>query len=208
MTVAGCGPGLRTRWGAALAALVVHGLAAALALCIGGAPAVQRSERALHTIVIAPLPPRRAPAEPAHGAAVQPASASRAENAAQLAPPTPAASAPVIAAKVPPSPPALPPPPQLVANTGRAALDGYAQRLWQHIAAHRPRAVGMIGTPVIRFRVTAAGALLSAEIASSSGNLHLDRIALRTVRQSAPLPPPPSGLTGDQLTFTIPVAFR
>jgi protein TonB len=188
--------------------LAVHGLAAALALWLGGAPAVQRSERALHTIVIAPLPPRRAPTEPAHGAAVRPANASRAAPAAQLAPPAPAASAPVIAAKVPPSAPALPPPSQPVADTVRAALDGYAQRLWQHIAAHRPRGAGMIGTPVIRFRVTAAGALLSAEIASSSGNLTLDRIALRAVRQSAPMPPPPSGLTGDQLTFTIPVAFR
>lgn len=66
----------------------------------------------------------------------------------------------------------------------------------------------MSGITVLRFRLSPQGALLSAEVATSSGNLNLDKIALRTVRQAIPMPPPPDGATGDQLVFTVAVEFN
>jgi len=87
-------------------------------------------------------------------------------------------------------------------------LADYKLQLWRHIDAHRPRGVQGRGTALIGFRVASDGTLLSSQIARSSGNMLLDRIALRAVRQAEPLPWPPESLLPDQLTFVIPLNFR
>lgn len=66
----------------------------------------------------------------------------------------------------------------------------------------------MIGTVLVQFQLSASGTLMSASVARSSGNILLDRIALRTLRQSSPFPAPPGDLAPDQLLFAIPVRFH
>jgi protein TonB len=61
---------------------------------------------------------------------------------------------------------------------------------------------------MVRFAVGRAGELISVELAASSGNAALDRLALRTVRNAGPFPPPPATVEGDQLVFTIPFSFH
>lgn len=66
------------------------------------------------------------------------------------------------------------------------------------------RAIGYIGTPVIRFTVMVGGDILagSLAVARSSGYELLDANALKAARESAPLPPPPR-----QMTVSIFLAF-
>lgn len=87
-------------------------------------------------------------------------------------------------------------------------LADYKTQLWRHIDAHRPRGVKGSGTTLIWFQVASDGTLLSSQIARSSGNMLLDRIALKALRQAIPLPRPPTSLTADQLMFVIPLNFR
>lgn len=84
----------------------------------------------------------------------------------------------------------------------------YRDQLWRHIAAHRPHNVQRRGTVLVKFRIDMNGALVDASIAGSSGDFNLDRIALRTLRQSAPFPAPPAAIVSGQLEFTVPVNFH
>lgn len=208
---------MRVRLSAALAALLLHVLALAAALVAGSIGGPPDEGQADHLTVIALESPRtRAPA-PERKALARgiPQSVPAIPPRAALQVRVPGPAAPALAAVVaeaktllPPATPAEapPPPPRAAARTD--GLGVYAGQLWSHIAAHRPRRIRQGGTTVVRFRLAPSGALLSAEVAASSGNLNLDKIALRTVRQAAPMPPPPAGATGEQLMFTVPVEFR
>jgi len=107
-------------------------------------------------------------------------------------------------------PPAeVPASPQAPATTPAGdAMEQYKLRIWRQILAHRPRGVQASGTTVIGLQISPGGSLLASEIASSSGNMNLDRIALRTVRQSAPFPPAPATLGAERLAFAVPMEFR
>lgn len=114
-----------------------------------------------------------------------------------------------------PAPLVVPRPPDAAsAQTGRphdaapAQMDAYKMLLWRQIAARRPRGMQVSGSALVRFRLGMDGALLSAEIFQSSGNVNLDRIALRTVRQASPFPKPPASLANDDMVFTIPINFH
>lgn len=80
--------------------------------------------------------------------------------------------------------------------------------LWRMIDANRPRGVNMKGAAVILFRLSAEGVLEAAQVSRSSGNILLDKIALRSVHQAAPFPRPPGDLPVTALTFEIPINFR
>lgn len=80
--------------------------------------------------------------------------------------------------------------------------------LWRHIAAHKPRGVQMTGTVTVKFQLDMAGAILALNVDRSSGNINLDRIALRTIRQSGAFPQPPVSLDPRQLVFVIPIEFH
>lgn len=144
-----------------------------------------------------PIPAPRA-ATPAPSAA--PSTATASETAAQPvmsaaeAPPAaetaPAASANAVAA------------PPIASRT--AERDDYLRMVWSRIMRFRPERVPFAGTTRLRFTLVADGALLTVDIAESSGSGLLDRAALDAVRRAAPFPPPPA----DALTFEIPFQFR
>jgi protein TonB len=89
-----------------------------------------------------------------------------------------------------------------------SALEAYQRQLWARIVARKPSGIHLAGVATVRFSVRDDGALIDVELAASSGNAALDRLALRTVRNAAPFPAPPMGVERDQLDFTIPFSFH
>jgi periplasmic protein TonB len=152
----------------------------------------------------APVRERQLPPEPARSPLPPPASASSVtmpspspvfpEPAAITAPPR---ITPPVPAELTPTKPA-----------GSMILNGYASRLWSHIASRRPRGMRLAGTTTVTFSLSRAGELRNVSITGKSGNPMLDSLALRTIRGAAPFPAPPEALDEEQLTFTIPFSFR
>lgn len=99
-------------------------------------------------------------------------------------------------------------PPRHTAGTLDTALSEYQASLWRKLDANRPRGATMKGTVLIRFRLLADGTLLTAQVSQSSGNILLDRIVLRSVRQAAPFPRPPGSIPPSELVFEIPITIR
>lgn len=200
------------------ASLALHLLGiAALANFLGYRPDARRDHAPTLTVVsLAPAPPRSPPAQPhPHG----PLPAPLPETA-------PAATIPAIrmssgsnASPVPPETPEPGKPAEAVvpyAESGAAApatapgsaLRDYQAALWRRIDANRPRGVNMGGTTHVRFRLSVDGTLISAEVSGTSGNVLLDKIALRSVRRAAPFPRAPEGIRPDDLAFEIPIRFH
>jgi protein TonB len=141
------------------------------------------------------------PAPPAPGPG--PAPAARPEPPAAMLP----APAPTVAiAQVSAVP--LPAAPVPARAASPAPIGDYAGRLWAHIAARRPAGIRLEGTTIVAFTLSRNGQVTELAVAEASGNAMLDRLALRSVRQASPLPPPPDALRDDQLRFTIPFSFR
>jgi len=67
---------------------------------------------------------------------------------------------------------------------------------------------GIEGTVVIRGTLGRDGTLLQCDVARSSRSALLDNAALRAVRSVVRFPPVPPELTGAELIFEVPVAFR
>jgi protein TonB len=84
------------------------------------------------------------------------------------------------------------------------SVSGYNAKIWSALAHHKPRA-GKAGSTVVTFAIGPAGGLRSARIAGSSGDARLDQMALQTVRNAAPFPPPPNPATA---SYTIRIYFR
>lgn len=99
-------------------------------------------------------------------------------------------------------------PPQAQNVEKLSALAAYQRQLWARISARKPSGIHLAGVATVRFSVRDDGALIDVELAASSGNAALDRLALRTVRNAAPFPTPPTGVERDQLVFTIPFSFH
>ena len=99
------------------------------------------------------------------------------------------------------------------ASSGRVSASAgsilsYAARVRAQVAGHKPSGAGAHGTAMVGFSVTPWGGLGYANIARSSGNPTLDRMAVSAVRGAAPFPQPPSGASPGQLRFTIPFHFQ
>ncbi|MGH1350838.1 MAG: cell envelope integrity protein TolA [Methyloligellaceae bacterium] len=77
-------------------------------------------------------------------------------------------------------------------------------RFKQYPADARRR--GTRGKVVVRFSISASGALRSVSVVRSSGTAILDRAALSTVRRASPFPRLPSGMSAPQ-SFTAPIDF-
>ncbi|WP_234002502.1 energy transducer TonB family protein [Sphingopyxis sp. MG] len=105
-----------------------------------------------------------------------------------------------------PEPPVAPP--QAQNDKNQTALAAYQRQLWARIAARKPVGIRLVGVAAVRFTVGGDGALVAVELAASSGNTALDRLALRTVRNASPFPPPPATVEEEQLVFTIPFSFH
>lgn len=125
--------------------------------------------------------------------------------------PTPQAPNDPESAKENEAPVSLPSPPPSFGETRGVSDDdlrAYAQLVWERIARTKPRDVRSSGTAVIRLTISLSGALLLAEVVTSSGSDTLDQLAIETVAQAAPFPPPPAGTREGQLSFTVPFQFR
>lgn len=165
----------------------------------------------LHTAAITLLPPVAEPDE-----AVTPAPTRTAPPARSTVPPTAApeivvpspsailpAAQPAVLTITPPPRPEMPPP-----SNADAVRDDYARRLWQWIAARRPQGLRLNGEAVVAFSVARSGAISDIQLVQPSGSMSLDRLAQRTIRFSAPVPPPPEALPDDALRFTLTFHFH
>lgn len=76
------------------------------------------------------------------------------------------------------------------------------------LLARQPRAVGPPGTSTVTFAISASGTLLYSRIERSSDNAALDEMALATVQNAAPFPPPPQTLNDEALSYSIQIGFR
>jgi periplasmic protein TonB len=72
----------------------------------------------------------------------------------------------------------------------------------------QPRAVGPAGTATITFAINERGMLRYSRISDSSNNSALDEMALTTVQNAAPFPPPPKALNAEALSYSIQIGFR
>jgi protein TonB len=93
--------------------------------------------------------------------------------------------------------------PQLEPKRAESA-SGYNGKIWSTLARHKPRA-GKAGSAVVTFAIGPGGGLRSARISGSSGDSRLDQMALQTVRNAAPFPPPPNPASA---SYTIRIYFR
>lgn len=112
-------------------------------------------------------------------------------------------------------PPADTPGPGQPAPPKRAAppadddeLAAYTQAVRSRLLEWRPRGLHLAGTVTVAFSLDRSGRVTASRIAGSGGNVRLDRLALRMVRQASPFPPPPEKLPGAMLDFELPVRFH
>lgn len=89
------------------------------------------------------------------------------------------------------------------APTARPSGSAYASKVWSALARHKPKA-GQRGSTTVVFAIGENGALRGLRLGRSSGNTRLDQLALATVRNAAPYPPPPSGA----VSYTIRIDFQ
>jgi len=86
---------------------------------------------------------------------------------------------------------------------------------WQkQLAAHLDRykrypdnRTGRSREIVISFVLDRTGRVMSASVATSSGDGAFDEAALAMMRRADPVPPPPPAVAAETLTYTIPVTF-
>lgn len=109
---------------------------------------------------------------------------------------------------VAPSTMAVPAEARSSSDSGPDILAAYAQQLRERILEWRPRGWRKEGTVIVAFSVDRAGHISKAELARSSGDVQMDRVALRMVRQAAPFPAPAQAIPSSKLAFTIPVRFH
>lgn len=79
----------------------------------------------------------------------------------------------------------------------------YASKVWAALARHKPRA-GQRGSTTVAFSIGENGTLRGVRVGRSSGNSRIDQLALATVRNAAPFPPPPSGAA----SYSIRIDFQ
>jgi protein TonB len=81
---------------------------------------------------------------------------------------------------------------------------GYNANIWSALARKKPHA-GQRGSTTVTFGIGAAGVLQFVRVSHSSGNARLDQLALATVRNAAPFPPPPAPQAA---TYAIRIDFH
>lgn len=161
--------------------------------------------------VVAPPPPlpKRKPAEGAPAPKVAALPAPQPEKPSKPAETKPEAAQQEVAQPrrdtAPWKPMALAPADKLVlkAPTARPSGSGYASKVWSALARHKPKA-GQRGSTTVVFAIGENGGLRGLRVGRSSGNARLDQLALATVRNAAPYPPPPSGAA----SYTIRIDFQ
>ena len=213
-------------WRAAMAALLCNAaMVGALASDLSALwPAEARNkENTLKTFALAmPPPPMPAVEPPAQTAKRSAPPLQQARAPAVAAIPTEITPAPVHIAPrsaalistenspiVMPTPPMATPRPE-VRQDGKddTAWTDYQRKIWAHIKLRTPRGMHIPGETLLEFTLDTHGMLTSADISRPSGNVMLDRLALRTLREAAPFPQPPEAVRERGLRFTIRFSFR
>lgn len=87
--------------------------------------------------------------------------------------------------------------------TARPSGAAYSKSVWSALARHKPRA-GQSGSTTVVFAIGANGTLGALRVGRTSGNTRIDQLALATVRNAAPFPPPPAG----SASYTIRIDFH
>jgi protein TonB len=86
-------------------------------------------------------------------------------------------------------------------------MSRWGGQIQSRIARGAPRGAGK-GTAVVTIRISAAGALVGANIARSSGNAQIDRLALQAVQSAGPFAPAPDALGPGPFSFSVPIESR
>jgi protein TonB len=87
------------------------------------------------------------------------------------------------------------------------AMQRYAAQVRAILARNKPKGRGRRGTAVITFAISASGKVRSANVTESSGNPNLDKSVLAAIERTT-FPPPPAGMTENQLTYQVPFVFK
>jgi protein TonB len=129
--------------------------------------------------------------------------------------------APVVApaAPVPTAPQVAPTPAPRVAALAvgqvpkptSAAVATWQRLLVAQLERHKrypKQANGKVGEARLAFSIDRSGQVLTSRIVASSGSEALDEEALALIKRAAPLPPPPAGLSDDQLSFVVPIRYH
>jgi periplasmic protein TonB len=88
----------------------------------------------------------------------------------------------------------------------KADAGRYSTKIWSALARKKLNA-GQRGSTTVTFAIGAGGALRFVRVSQSSGNARLDQLALATVRNAAPFPPPPQ-LKDGAAAYTIRIDFH
>jgi periplasmic protein TonB len=88
----------------------------------------------------------------------------------------------------------------------KSDAEAYSAKIWSALARKKPYA-GQPGSTTVTFAIGAGGALRFVRVSQSSGNARLDQLALATVRNAAPFPPPPV-LEDGTAAYMIRIDFR
>ncbi|MBO9444603.1 TonB family protein [Ruegeria sp. R14_0] len=91
------------------------------------------------------------------------------------------------------------------ASQGNAEASNYSGHVKRKITRARRKTVNIRGAAIVRLRIGDNGALLSLDIARSSGSKRLDQVALAQVRAAAPFQPPPPSARRD---YTIKIVGK
>ena len=92
---------------------------------------------------------------------------------------------------------------QAASNKYMALLLGHLERFKRYPAA----AHGAAGKVLVKFEISRAGEVTSANVVQSSGNSALDDEAIEIVRRASPFPPFPAAKPGAQDSYTWPATF-
>lgn len=99
-----------------------------------------------------------------------------------------------------------------LSENGRIAKISWQQALHAHLEKKKkyPRKAKRMkkrGTPVIRFTMDRNGHVINVSLIQSSGTSSLDKEAIDLVYRAQPLIKPPSSVTGNRLSLTVPINF-
>lgn len=86
-------------------------------------------------------------------------------------------------------------------------LSSWRAAIAAHLNQHKRYPGSGAGISTITFSIDRSGKVLSARLLRSSGNAALDAEAVAMARRASPLPKPPAGIAGDNLSLTVPVRF-
>ncbi|RZJ88081.1 MAG: energy transducer TonB, partial [Brevundimonas sp.] len=101
--------------------------------------------------------------------------------------------------------------PRAPAASNSASAPRVSPASWQRQAVshfrkfRRQVSVRTRGVARVAVTIDRGGRVLSARLASSSGNAEFDDEAVALVRRASPIPAPPDGVGGKTLSLTVPV---